>query len=479
MSLNASNLKFHKIVYPSGGANVLYFNMPPFNRSPHNDKVIRHDAFSTAGKRQSVFQRADELLSLPMRFIDIIGNHLSWSEEFEQADWTKGANLAIGKNYIIQSETFDNAAWTPSSSGGGTDPTPANNTNDAPDGIVNGAGEIDFTIGPPAAETAHFTQSGIHVRLPDITSQTVTFSVWMRVASGSETIWQRLSDNTGTSEINQTITTTWTRFRVTRALDSGATAVFVQFRVKATEGAKKIFLWGAQLEYGLSTDDLADYTPTIAAAVELKIADPFWLAADSSFAGAADGLNSRLPKRARQLVFLESTLLGLSQSLNPVIEAGGLSFTGSAWSKQKGSTSTPTVNINVGNPSDEEVASKAMSVSASWVRDSISLQFLSSNVANARIKIAGQVAGTMYLFGAQLEKGFSQQMYQLKGSFRGNPIDAWKDFYDDALQGNSFDFYEDAFKASFTTYHLTQKIFRPTRIVKDFYSLTLQARKEL
>lgn len=79
---------------------------------------------------------------------------------------------------------------------------------------------------------------------------TYTFSVWLRATAGTNTVNIYLGDGAGSANTACAVTTTWTRFSVTRTV--GAGAYYVQIGGGTTWATGEVLqAWGAQLETGV------------------------------------------------------------------------------------------------------------------------------------------------------------------------------------------------------------------------------------
>lgn len=139
-------------------------------------------------------------------------------------------------NLLQKSEAFDDAVWNKS---GGATITPNTSANPA-----------------DAAQTADTWQSGTveqPVAVPGGTAgKTLTFSVWVRAASGTQTFEIKSTHGGVTNNFsgNRTATTTWQRFSFT--VTNGAAAGTGQQIVGLRNASTPVYLWGAQLNEGAS-----------------------------------------------------------------------------------------------------------------------------------------------------------------------------------------------------------------------------------
>ena len=156
-------------------------------------------------------------------------------------------------NLLSRSAEFENSAWSRAAVGVAA-ATITPNSDIAPDGTTT-------------ADTANFSattatnQQGMLFRT-DLTAtigQVVTFSVYMRVPSGTATVYIELAEGNPVSgqSVACNVTTTWQRFSITRTAVA-ATQIYTQIGPDtrsfagqpAVQPAASVLLWGAQLEVG-------------------------------------------------------------------------------------------------------------------------------------------------------------------------------------------------------------------------------------
>lgn len=343
-------------------------------------------------------------------FLDPWDNCLKHSEAFENAAWIKGANLVVGKNYLTRSEEFDHADWI--KAGSPSAPTVTANNVLAPDGTQT-AEKIDFPATGAGQEST--IEQSVFSAVPVPASQKFTWSVLLR-ADSSITIKLQFFDGVNGFQITANLTTSWQRFEVTATTGAGISVLKAQIVNQENQAAKTVYSWGAQFEYGAAA---SDYTKTTTAATELLIADPFWLAAPSSAPGASLNLNSEHAKRARQVVFLATSDAALYQDI--AVRPGGsgssrtkgIEFTLSAYFKRQ-AAGGPDVRFELNDVPDYETNFKTVTPGASWAKETLIKRFSSSNnSASVRSEILSpSAAGTMYVFGWQLDAGGTVTKYK-------------------------------------------------------------------
>ena len=157
-----------------------------------------------------------------------------------------------GTNIATYSEQFDNAVWTKS---GSTVITP--NATTSPDGTVT-ADKIDFTN----------TSDRLFDAIVNTTAASSTFSIWVKSTGADRSIRLRLRNSpttTNSAQTDFTATSEWQRFSLTLAsLTENLVCDLVSI-----SGDLDFYIWGAQLEQSPSA---TSYIPTVATPVT-RIAD--------------------------------------------------------------------------------------------------------------------------------------------------------------------------------------------------------------
>ena len=211
-----------KIVWPSAGANELLFAFPPVGVRPFDRVGRRHDTIASSGKRQSLLERTDKFLELDITLVPT---------EVEQ--------------YLIKVEAFNNAAWVKTQTGAPGVPVVT------PD-MVSGPfpGTFGDQIVFPATGVGEDSriQQDAFSRILDATARTFVFPVFLR-ADSSLSIAIVINDGVSSSSFIANLTTSWQRPSVLRLTDGAATEVRVSIRNLASQPAKTIFAFGAQLAY--------------------------------------------------------------------------------------------------------------------------------------------------------------------------------------------------------------------------------------
>ena len=152
-------------------------------------------------------------------------------------------------NLLLYSQELDNAAWTK-----GANVTVTANAAAAPDGTVT----ADLVVSSASADSS---TNQVFQQVTVASSQTYTASFWVRAAGANQNITVRQTAN-GVLVTNTTVavTSTWQRVSVTFTASTNP-----GFAIRPdTVSNLNIYVWGAQLAVG----PLAlDYTPTTSAAV--------------------------------------------------------------------------------------------------------------------------------------------------------------------------------------------------------------------
>jgi hypothetical protein len=157
------------------------------------------------------------------------------------------------KNYLIFSEQFDNAVWSKE-----TNVTVTANNQTDPLG-----GNTADTIATGATAGQGVFQTSTMIARKGFQS---TFSVWLK-AGANTNVTLSINRAGGLDQESQAITVTnaWQRFTLTHSATwTGTTGVTAIIRI--TNSASSIFAWGAQLEFGASA---TTYTQTTASVVVL------------------------------------------------------------------------------------------------------------------------------------------------------------------------------------------------------------------
>jgi hypothetical protein len=151
------------------------------------------------------------------------------------------------ENLLLSSQAFNNSYWTSVST------TVTDNALTAPDGTSTAS---QFAFASHGVNTLVCVEQTANIST--VLPATVTFSVWLKVASGSqdvEIVAQTLNDNatgvTNTHVVPVTVLTPWQRFSVTLNIaQQQGTTVQVQIRslFSTSQSAFSVYAWGAQLE---------------------------------------------------------------------------------------------------------------------------------------------------------------------------------------------------------------------------------------
>src|SRR6185437_10639368 len=241
---------------------------------------------------------------------------------------------------------------------------------------------------------------------PTLANMPFTFSVWLKVASGTGSVNIQISD-VGISASNSTVcalTTSWQRFSVSVTFGSVAGS-FVQGTILNPQNSPGITVcaWGAQVEYGRAP---SDYTATTTTPLPLAIADPFFVPAPSIFPGYQWNLNSAYPKRGLQMVITDTTNPLINQTVP--LAPSGVTFTGSIYAKAQDGAA-PNLPFQVADSGFNERDTISLAPAGDWARSSVSFQFSNSNPKTSMIFQLGgngtSARGVLHVFGAQLDAG--------------------------------------------------------------------------
>jgi hypothetical protein len=141
------------------------------------------------------------------------------------------------ENLFLQSNSLNSGGWSVSGATYGNSVT-------APDGTTT-ATEVTLVTDD---------NSRVSYTLPVVNGLDYTFSVWMRISSGSVSV--RMGAIVGGVYESKTVTTTWTRFSITNTATTTGNR-FPQITRDGTDAT--IEVWGAQLE---QRSAVSAYTPT-------------------------------------------------------------------------------------------------------------------------------------------------------------------------------------------------------------------------
>jgi len=335
-------------------------------------------------------------------FVDPWDNLLQQSEVFSASPWVVGAGTLIGQNYLTNSQDFEKTSWVGTNSGT-SNPVVTADAQVAPDGTLT----ADTIVFPAIPNTlGDFSEISESASPPTLANMPFTFSVWLKVASGTGSVNIQISD-VGISASNSTVcalTTSWQRFSVSVTFGSVAGS-FVQGTILNPQNSPGItvWAWGAQVEYGRAP---SDYTATTTTPLPLAIADPFFVPAPSIFPGYQWNLNSAYPKRGLQMVITDTTNPLINQTVP--LAPSGVTFTGSIYAKAQDGAA-PNLPFQVADSGFNERDTISLAPAGDWARSSVSFQFSNSNPKTSMIFQLGgngtSARGVLHVFGAQLDAG--------------------------------------------------------------------------
>jgi hypothetical protein len=155
----------------------------------------------------------------------------------------KITNLAVTPvNLLTFSEQFDNAIWSKTT------------------GVTVTPNVITDPLGGQTADRIVYDGSGtsgnFRIFQALVGASTVgarrTFSIWLRCESGTVSV--RIASNSGFAFLTCNLTTAWQRFQLTTVADGSVDQVFI-YSPAATNTAFTIDAWGAQLEENINATD--------------------------------------------------------------------------------------------------------------------------------------------------------------------------------------------------------------------------------
>ena len=158
------------------------------------------------------------------------------------------------QNLLTRSQALATSPWSAGNGSGGTLPTVDNDNDTAPDGTQT-ATRVQLNI-----------TGGGFSRVQQLVTGTIgvsyTFSVWMKLKSGSTpvTVAIRVGSDGNSTNTNKTVTSSWQRFQTTYTLAAApADAQVMLWTSLSTSTTADVLVWGAQLEAGSGA---SSYIPT-------------------------------------------------------------------------------------------------------------------------------------------------------------------------------------------------------------------------
>ena len=163
----------------------------------------------------------------------------------------------VRTNVLLQSETFDNASWSKSATGGGSAPVVTANNTTAPDGTLT-ADKIVFSA-PISGDISSLSQT---ISLSTLANGSIYLKAFAAGDVG-KTVGIRFNVNTFTI---LTLTADWQRYSLSQTATGVAFEIALRPFVGTSDGTVSLYAWGAQLETG---DIATDYIATTTAAVSV------------------------------------------------------------------------------------------------------------------------------------------------------------------------------------------------------------------
>jgi Putative phage tail protein len=173
--------------------------------------------------------------------------------------WMAVSGGSLG-NLLLYSEQFDNTAfWSVSNA------TVAPNAAADPLG-----GQTADAITYSVAGTSSSISQNVAPSIP-VGNQTFTFSCWVKMPSGTNSINLLIEDQSGAVIVNTTfaVNSSWQRFSVTGTMRSASTSITVFIYNPAAAGT--FHMWGAQLENSTSMNAYNQTT-----SLPVRVANPNW-----------------------------------------------------------------------------------------------------------------------------------------------------------------------------------------------------------
>jgi hypothetical protein len=311
-------------------------------------------------------------------------------------------------NLCLRSQDINNATWSKNNL------TNITTTNLAPDGSSTA-----FQAESNAADS-YITQT-VAVTI----GTTYTFSVWLRTTTGANTVNIYLSDGGSPISTACSVSTTWTRFSVTRS-SVIATPVVVQIGGGTTWSTGEVLqIWGAQLEAGTAaTSYIATTTASVTRNGELSgIVSPHnlalysdtqtnaawsvtgWTVATTPVAGPVSSLLN-----AYRINTTATAGNNIVQAVQDPTGAALKTYTFSIWIRSQSTTTS--VQIGLETQSGANIAGPTtVNLTGSWQRFFITGTSLSTTTS-LQIRISSaNLAGQIDVYGAQVTQGYLPGRY--------------------------------------------------------------------
>ncbi len=100
-----------KIIWPHSGGSTLLFDYPPRNQ-PYDERVaVRHDNISSAGVRESIYERTDTYLNLEIEYSKTANmaqwdSFIQYAEQGGSFDFYPDSTLGASTQYLLEGTSW-------------------------------------------------------------------------------------------------------------------------------------------------------------------------------------------------------------------------------------------------------------------------------------------------------------------------------------------------------------------------------------
>ena len=356
--------------------------------------------------------------------------------------FSRGSNATLtGSNGLIQyapnnlltfSEQFNNAAWTKLANGTGVAPVVTANAGTAPDGSAT-ADRVQFSLG--GGSTAS-DWSSIYQFLTIANATNYTYSVWLR-SNDSSTYTVLARDDSGSSAVSAlwTVTPTWQRFSYT-ALSTSTASSGLRLWLRGTLGTSAtadVLAWGAQLELGSTATTYNSTTVKNLLGFSEAFDNAAWTKGGASIVTGAQANPVNGLFNAQKLMEDTSTSTHLVLPTSFPAVTSGQQYTFSVYAKAAGRTRVylrdnatsnvgATFDLSAGTVASTEasvISASVINVGSGWYRCGVTYAAGAAS-ANAQVRLvstgtttsyAGDGNSGVYIYGAQLSDSASLDPY--------------------------------------------------------------------